>query len=300
MSLKKLKKYFTEEFWIKKQKKNPDHFLTRIFTTLILTVTDFIKQNCFEKAATLTFYSLLSIIPIIAIAFGIAQLLGWEAKLDDQIREQFTSQPEIADKIIEFSQSMLQRTRGGLIAAFGLAVLLWTAFRMIVNIGNYFDMIWNVKTPKTIWQQVKTYLPLIPLFPVFVIIAHSSIIFLSTLPYLRSSKIVGPLFEYFLQIFPFLLMAIALSFIYLWLPNRKVPWKAGIIAGVITALIYLAWQWVYINFQIKSASYGAIYGGFAAIPLFLLWLYYSWLIVLFGTVLSTHIEIKKIKELKKQ
>lgn len=291
--MKRYKKYLTRKFWLAQQKEHPDCFFTRLLSTLILTGTDFISQNCFEKAATLTFYSLLSIIPAVAIAFGIAQLLGLEAYLDDQIHAQFAEQPEIANKIISFSASMLKQTKGGLIAGFGLVILLWTAFRMIVNIGTYFDIIWKVKGSKTIWQQIKTYLPLIPLFPIFVIVAHSGIIFLSTLPYLTRSEILSPLSEILLTLSPWLLIASMLTFIYIWLPNCKVSWKSAVIAGIATALMYQVWQWIYINFQLKSASYGAIYGGFAAIPLFMLWLYYSWLIVLFGTVLSTHIETKK-------
>ena len=101
-----------------------------------------------------------------------------------------------------------------------------------------------------------------------------------------------PAVIFLFSLIPYLFSFGLLSFIYIYLPNTKVSWKAAIIAGFITGIIYVVWQYIYVTFQAKAASYGTIYGSFAAIPLFLIWLNYSWLIILFGVELTKSLQKK--------
>lgn len=284
-----------ENFWNPDKERKPKNIFDKIFLILVASLKNFIDDNCFDKASTLTFYSLLSLIPLIAIGFGIAQELGFAERFTEQIEAQFQNQPEVAKKIIEFSHSTLKTTKGGLIAVFGLAILIWTVFRMIGNIATFFDEIWAVKTPRTIWQQIKSFIPMILYFPIFLVASNSVIIFMSTQAILASQSIdflsfFGPVIAFLIQLSPYLINWALLSFLYIYLPNTKVSWKAGILAGFAAGMLYAVWQWIYVTFQANASSYGAIYGSFAAVPLFLIWLNYSWLIVLFGTELSHRIQ----------
>lgn len=298
-----IRNFFQKEIWKDLHKLSfTRQVLYKYLRILISTGEGFFKNKGFEKASTLTFYSLLSIIPMVAIGFGIAQLFGFEDKFADQIKIQLQSQPQVADKIIQFAHSTLKQTRGGIIAGFGIAVLLWTVLCMIGNIETYFNEFWQVKTPRTLWQQVKCYIPLIFLFPLFLVGSSSLIIYISTIAILTSQSInvLNFLNSYIVDLFkiiPHLLSWLLLSFLYIFLPNTKVPWKAGIIAGISTGILFNIWQWIYVTFQVNASSYGAIYGSFAAIPLFLIWLNYSWLLVLFGSELSfqIHNELKAKK-----
>jgi membrane protein len=287
--------YFQQEFWNPKQKSKSKNFFHKVLRILFASIRDFIDDKCFDKASTLTFYSLLSIIPLVAIGFGIAQELGFADRFTEQVKAQLYNQPQVAEKIIEFSDSTLKTTKGNIIAWFGFIILLWTVFRMIGNIGSSFDEIWNVKNSLTLWQQVKRYIPMIFLFPIFLVGSSTIIIFMSTKAILAFKSIevlnyFSPFIEFIFQWIPYLVSWGLLSFIYIYLPNTKVSWKAGIIAGIITGILYVIWQWIYVTFQVNASSYGAIYGGFAALPLFLIWLNYSWLIILFGTELSRNIQ----------
>lgn len=302
MSLKgQLKDFITffRKLWNKKEqnKDQQQGIFFNSISVLIASIKGFVDDRCFEKAATLTFYSLLSIVPLIAIGFGIAQSLGFAEAFAEQVKSQFHQQPQVAEKIIEFSNSTLKTTKGSIIAAFGLAVLLWTAFKMIGYIAFFFDEIWKVKSERTFWQQVKSYVPMILLFPIFLVFSSSTIIYMSTKAILAIQSInilqvFGPLIRILFQVIPYLISWGLLSFFYIFLPNTKVSWKAGLIAGVAIGLIYVSWQWVYVTFQLHASSYGAIYGSFAAVPLFLIWLNYSWLILLFGTEFSYHLQKK--------
>lgn len=287
--------YFRQDYWDANSKKKPKSFSEKILRILIASIRGFFDDNCFDKASTLTFYSLLSIIPLMAIGFGIAQELGFSAAFTDQVKSQFQGQPQIAEKIIEFSDSTLKTTKGGVVAAFGLAILLWTVFRMIATIATAFDGIWKVGNAPSFWQQVKRFVPMIFLFPIFLVGSSSVILLISTKALLAFNSIeilnvFTPSVKHLFHYIPYLVSWGLLSFIYIYLPNTHVTWKAGIWAGIIAGILFVIWQWIYITFQVNASSYGAIYGGFAAVPLFLIWLNYSWLIILFGTELACHIQ----------
>ncbi len=262
------------------------------------TIKNFIMKNGFEKASTMTFYTLLSIVPLMAIGFGVAQYLGFESQFKSLVQEKFYHQPRVAEKMIQFSLSTLKQTRGDVIASVGIIVLLWTVVRMFGNIENYFNQFWHIKQSRSIWQQIKSFLPLILLFPLFLVGSSSLVLFLTTESHLfldsfGFSNLVDQTILFFAMVARFLLSWSWLSFLFIYLPNTKVPWKAGIIAGLFAGLFFSLWQWIYVTFQVNAASYGAIYGSFAAIPLFLFWLNYSWLILLLGSELSYQIHLQQ-------
>jgi membrane protein len=285
-------RFFRKDLW----ETQNNNFFYRALRIAIASVQGFIEDKGFDKASTLTFYFLLSLIPLVAISFGIAQGLGFEDKFEEQVKSQLLqSQPQVAEKILEFSNATLRTTRGGIIAAFGIVVLVWTVLRMIGNIESFFDDIWRAKKTRTLWEQVKSYVPMILLFPIFLVGSSSILVYMSTtatsiIESVKFLSFLGPFVKYLFQLISYLVSWAFLSFIYIYLPNTKVSWKAGMIAGIITGLIYVIWQWIYVTFQVNAASYGAIYGSFAAIPLFLIWLNYSWLIIIFGAELTYHIQ----------
>lgn len=288
--------FFRKDIWEDPNKRHPfRNFIYRWLRIVISSGQDFLNDKGFDKASTLTFYSLLSIIPLVAIGFAIAQNLGFGEKFAEQVQQQLQNQPQVAEKIIDFANATLKTTRGGIIASFGIVVLIWTVLRMIGNIATFFDEIWHVKKTRTLWEQIKRYLPMIVLFPIFLVGSNSLIVFLSTKAALTTQSlefldIFSPLITYLFHFIAYLLTWSLLTFLYIYLPNTTVSWKAGILAGIITGILYTIWQWIYVTFQVNASSYGAIYGSFAAVPLFLIWLNYSWLIIIFGAELSYHIQ----------
>ena len=287
--------FFQKDIWEKETEGKPlKNFFYKFLRILISSVKGFLNDKGFDKASTLTFYFLLSLIPLVAIGFGIAQELGFAEQFKEQVKAQLSSQPQVAEKIIEFSDATLKTTKGGIIAAFGFLVLIWTVLRMIGNISSFFNEIWKVES-RTLWQQIKSYVPMILLFPIFLVGSSSALVYMSetAINFIESVKFLsflGPLVTYLFQFVAYLVSWGFLSFIYIYLPNTDVSWKAGMVAGIITGLIYLLWQWVYITFQVNASSYGVIYGSFAAIPLFMIWLNYSWLIIIFGAELTYQIQ----------
>ncbi|MBA2368429.1 MAG: YihY/virulence factor BrkB family protein [Candidatus Protochlamydia sp.] len=269
-------------------------FCYKSLRILIGSVQGFFKDKGFDKASTLTFYSLLAIIPLLAIGFGIAQELGFAEKFEEQVKMQFGSQPEVANKLVEFSNSTLKTTKGSLVASLGLIFLFWTVLKTIGNIEDFFNEIWKVKS-RTLWEEVKSFIPVILLFPIFLVGSSSVILFSSTATIAATEALsflhfLTPWVSVLFNIIAYLVSWCLISLLLIYLPNTQVSWKAGFKAGIITGIIFFIWQWIYVTFQVKAASYGTIYGSFAAVPLFLIWLNYSWLILMFGAELCYNIQ----------
>jgi membrane protein len=266
-------------------------FIIRQLRIFLLTVRGYVRDKCTLQASSLTFYSLLSIVPIVAMAFGIAKGFGFQKLLEKQLLEKFPGQEEVMMQIVSFAQSLLENTKGGMIAGIGVAVLLWSVIKLLGNIERSFNDIWEIKKSRNIGRKFSDYLSIILISPVLVILSSSVTVFITTQVTQITEKvallgIISPLILFIIKLLPYCLVWILFTFIYILMPNTKVNFSSGFIAGVIAGTIFQVAQWAYINFQVGVAKYNAIYGSFAALPLFLIWLQLSWLIVLFGAEIS--------------
>ncbi len=291
--VQKVKKFLTQDIWRIRLKDLPrsKSLLVNYLRVVILALRGFAEDKCQLRASALTFYSLLSIVPVVAMAFGIAKGFGFEKVLEEQLVEKFQGQEEIMTRVVEFAQSFLENTKGGLIAGIGIALLFWTVIKVLGNIELSFNHIWGIKTSRTLLRKFSDYLAIMLICPILLIVSSSLTVFITSQIQLITEKIsllgvFSPLIFLFLKLLPFCMLWLLFSVIYIVMPNTKVKFSSGIVAGIIGGTVYQIVQWIYISFQIGASKYGAIYGSFAALPLFLVWLQLSWLIVLFGAEIS--------------
>ena len=266
-------------------------YVVRTLKVLLMTIRGFQKDHCSVKASALTFYSLLSIVPIIAMIFGIAKGFGFDKRLQSQLLEKFAGQEAVLHKIFEFSDSLLQRTQGGVVAGIGVALLFFSVINVLGYIERSFNDIWKVEKDRSFGRKSSDYLSVMMVCPLLFVMASSlTVTMAGKLRYV--AKIVSGLgvppepILLLLGIIPYCLIWAMFSFIYIYMPNTKVRLRSGLIAAVVTGTAYQAFQWLYIALQVGVARANAIYGSFAALPLFLTWLQISWMIVLFGSELS--------------
>jgi len=260
-------------------------FFIRALKILLLAIRGYRRDQCTMKASALTFYSVLSVVPVIAVFFGIAKGFGFDKKLQAQLLANFSSQPYALLKVFEFSDSMLQKTNGGVIAGIGVGLLFWSVVKVLGHIEDSFNDIWKVEKPRTIARKCIHYLFITIVCLIIVIMA-------STLTLTMASQlkfIAGKLSRWelppapilvLLKIIPFVLIWVLFAFVLIYMPNTKVRLKSGIVAAVAAGTAYHATQWVYISFQIGVAKANVFYGSFAALPLFLVWIQLNCLIVL--------------------
>ena len=268
-------------------------FLIKQLRIIILTLRGFDEDKCFFRASSLTFYTLLSIVPVAAMLFGIAKGFGFERILRKELFERFPgeAQQEVMVKVIEFAESMLEATKGGLIAGIGLVVLFWSVIKVLSYIESSLNDIWKIKEDRTWGRKFSDYLAVMIISPLLIIVSSSATVFITSqitqlTNQIKLLGIISPLIFLSFKLTPYVLIWILFTVIYVLMPNTKVNLKAGIVAGIIAGTIFQIVQWGYISFQVGTAKYNAIYGSFAALPLFLMWVQISWWVVLFGAELS--------------
>jgi membrane protein len=287
---KRISHFLTHSLWrvrLDKLEKKQSFFIRqlRIFS---LAINGFNEDKCLLKATALTYYTLFSIVPIIALAFAIAKGFGFEQSLQQDLLLKFQDQKDILTQAFVYADKMLANTKGGLIAGVGIVLLLWSIIKLLSSIEESFNEIWEIKRDRTWTRKITDYLSIMLIGPVFIILSGGLTVWLKTgLDTVASNvEIISPITVIFLKLFSFGLMWGMFIFLYMALPNTKVTFKGAAMGSLIAAILFELLQWAYVSSQIGVASYNKIYGSFAALPLFLIWIQYSWFVVLFGAELT--------------
>jgi membrane protein len=275
-------------------------FLIKTLRIVILAIHGFKKDDCPRRASALTYYSLLSFVPILAMIFGIPKGFGLEKYIESQIMElarKGNLQADVVTRIMNFAGSLLEHTKGGVIAGIGVIFLFWTVISILGNVEKAFNDIWEVKKSSTLVRKFTDYISMTVSAPMLVIVSSSITVLVAGEVQLLVRKVAvlgvfSPLIFFLLTLLPYVSISILLTLHYIVMPNTRVPVRSGILAGIVTGTGYQIVQWIYIKFQIGVSSYGAIYGSFAAFPLFLGWLQISWMIVLLGAEIAfAHVNV---------
>jgi membrane protein len=262
----------------------------RALKVLSVAVSEFFNDQCLLRASSLTFYTLMSIVPVFAVIFGIAKGFGLEKVLERELMQQMAGQEQVIERILAFSKNMLENTRGGLIAGVGVLLMLWSAVKVLSQIEAALNAMWDVREKRSWGRRFSDYLAVMFIGPILVLVSGSASVFIRTQFGAIAAKfqIVGwmsPLVFQALRLTPLVLVWALFTLIYKAMPNTRVRFGAAAWGAAIGGLLYQIVQWLYIDFQVGVAKQNAIYGSFAALPLFLAWVQLSWTIVLFGAEL---------------
>ena len=258
---------------------------------LILAFKGFNRDKCQLRAAALTFYSILSLIPILAMVFGIAKGFGFEQKLELLLQEKIASRDMVAqeglDWVISKAKLLLESTRGSLIAGVGLIVLMWAATRVLRHIEAALNDIWEIKNSRPWIRNFTDLLSIMVVAPILFILAQSTTVFITAIiqDLSKGMKLLGHLFL-LIKLVPFGLIWLLFTMIYVVVPNTKVNFKSALVAGVIVGTIFQLSQWIFFKSQMGISKYNAIYGSFAFLPLLLIWIQTAWLILLLGAEIA--------------
>lgn len=285
--------FFNKKIWLLHEHQFPAFkaFLFKALKITVLAYQGFIRDLCLLRASALTLYTLLAIVPIIAMLFGIAKGFGLEQLLQQQLFVHVPHQEKTVQELIKFAQNLLESTKGEVVAGIGIIVLLWTVINTISNIEESFNSIWKVSKGRSVSRKVSDYLSLMVLAPFLLILASSINVFLNTkiASWINLPEVSGLLLKV-LNYFPLLLMVNLFALIFIFMPNHKVRYSAGFIAAAATGILYEFIQWIYLSLQIGVSSNNAIYGSLAALPLFVIWVQTGWMIVLFGCEIAFYIQ----------
>jgi membrane protein len=291
--IKNILKYLQEDIWRVSIGQLPKWkaLAIRQLRVILLAFRGFSEDKLDLRASALTFYSILSVVPIVAMAFGVAKGFGLQSTFEEAIKKRFYGQEEVLDWVIKFANSFLENTKGGLIAGIGLVILFFAVMKMLSNIESSFNDIWQIRTPRTWYRKFADYFSLMFIGPVLLIMSSSATVFITTQVTQIVEEVsllghVSPIIFFLIKLIPYVLIWLLLTLVYMIMPNTKVSFKSALLAGIIAGTLFVLLQWGYVKFQVGVSRYNAIYGSFAALPLFVMWLQISWLVVLFGSEIS--------------
>ena len=248
-------------------------FRVKLYRVLILSLRGFFDDQL--KASALTYYSVLSVVPVVALLFGIARGFGYENVIKQQLLEKLSGQKEVVSRITQFAHSLLEHTQSSVIAGLGLIFLFYSVLSVLMSIENYFNEIWHVSEGRPIKRKITDYLSFMLIAPVLLILSSGLTVFFSTEVKTVVQRIeilgtVSPVISYIFSLSPYFTTWLLFTFMYIFMPCTRVRFASGALAGLIGGIMFQLCQWVYITFQIGVSRYNAIYGSFAALPIFLI------------------------------
>ncbi len=253
------------------------------------------RDNIYIKASALTFFSILSLIPMVALGFGIAKGFGMQDELRAQIIMQFHNEEQVMAWILDFANTMLEQASGGWIAGVGIALLFYTVGQLLSYVETTLNSIWRVEETRAWYRQVTDYLAIIILLPI-VLIASSSVTVLATTrlnDLLSKSDILEglkPVVSFLVQLIPYILLCALATAAFLIMPNTRVKVRPAAVAGLVTGIALQLLQVLYVESQMGITKLGTLYGSFAAIPLLMIWVQMSWVVLLVGAQLSYYLQ----------
>jgi membrane protein len=266
-------------------------FILRQLRIIALAVRGFSKDKVQLRASALTFYSLLSVIPVAAIAFAIAKGFGLDQNLEQLITEKFQTHQEVLNFLLLNARSAIEETRGGYIAGVGVIILFWSVMSLLGHIESSFNFIWQIRSSRPWYRKFTDYLTIMLIAPVLIILSSSITVYISIelSNYMAQAPILNffkPVISFFIHFAPYFLSWFTMTALFIIMPNAKVKFAPALISGIIAGTILQGLQWIYIDLQFGISKLSAIYGSFAAVPLFIIFLQSSWTVVLLGAELS--------------
>ena len=287
--IEKIKRFITHDIWhAGLDKYSPVvAFLIRQLRVFIFAIKSIKEDQITIRASALTYYSTISVVPVMAMFVGIAKGFGFQEKLENEIQSALEGQEEVLKWILDFANNFIASIQGGLVASIGLVILVYTVMKVLGNIESSFNAIWQVKKARSFGRKFSDYLSLMIIAPIFIFLASGLNVFIQEFALGTGIfDFLGPVITFLLGFLPFILIWFLFTILYMVMPNTRVHFRWALIAGIIAGTAFQLLQWAYINSQSAFSRYNAIYGAFAALPLFLLWMQISWMIVLTGAEIS--------------
>ena len=239
------------------------------------------EDRLFDEAASLSYTSLLSMVPLLAVVFGVASIFPvfqqWSEQLQSFVFSNFV--PASGDKIQSYLAGFLESV--GKLTLTGTLVLIITALLLMVRIERTFNLIWRVPTARSIGNRVVMYWAVLTLGP----LALGAAIALSAQPVFEQVAVGAATHSSWRGLGIFSLSWLAFTLMFLLVPNRRVHFSHAVAGAFLSAILFGLAKKAFVTF-VANASFNVIYGALAAIPIFLFWLYLVWIVVLLGASLA--------------
>lgn len=256
-------------------------YLARSYRLLYYTVRGVNLHRTFVESAALTLYTMFALVPLLALVLLILGRLGSLQPAIDLLYVAFAEWSSLLDKVLDTARAAADNLPNGIFAIIGIGTLLWAIFAVFRSVEESFNHIWGIRRTRRFWKRYLAYLVIAIVVPALWGLATSF-----TLDLFRFIGLSGGMSVAVERLISVAITSLGATLLYKYLPYTPVAWRNAWRSGIIAGVLLMLWQWGYVYVQGYMTSYNTIYGSFAAIPLFIIWLQWSWNIILFGCELS--------------
>ncbi|MGH8242417.1 MAG: YihY/virulence factor BrkB family protein [Steroidobacteraceae bacterium] len=271
----------------------PANWLLDVLRYPFALARDLIRGELNLRAMGLVYTTLLSLVPLAAFAFAVLKGLGVHRDLEPLIYEFLRPIGDRAFELTAQFMAFVDRVRGDVLGSVGLAFLLYTVVSTIQKLEEAFNFAWHVERPRSFMRRVSEYLSLMVVGPIFIVVVFSlfgAVANHRSMAWLTSHEPFGTIVRALGFLGPYLFVTFAFTFLYIFVPNTRVRFKAALIGGVVAGLLWAAGGELFTRIIAASTQMVAIYAGFAIFLATLIWIYVSWLILLIGAQLSFYVQ----------
>ncbi len=257
----------------------------RVVRTVLILARDLSHGQLTLRAMSLVYTTLLSIVPLLALSFSVLKAFGVANQIQPMLLTFLEPLGEKGEEITLNIVRFIQNMNVGVLGAVGLALLVYTAISLMQKIEASLNYIWHIPRPRRLSERFSRYLSVLMVGPLLVFSAvgiTATVMNIDTVRELLAIDVLGQTVRALSRLVPYLFVISAFTFVYLFIPNARVRFVPALIGGVAGGIAWQSAGWMFAIFVASSNKYSAIYSGLAILILFMIWLYLSWLILLFG------------------
>lgn len=260
---------------------------------VLLIATQYREKSCQKSAASLTYVTLFAIVPLMTVTYSMFSIIPAFKGLGEQLQNLIFSHvlPETGQELVSYLKEFSEQARN--LTVFGVLFLVVSAYVMLTNIEKNFNAIWGVPRGRKGIANFLLYWAVLSLGPLLLGAGLAMTTYLASLRLLMDAYDSLGVVAWVLEIVPLLLTAAAFTLLFIAVPNCKVPFTHGVIGGLVTMVVFELLKGLF-GWIVTHTSFTLIYGAFAIVPLFLLWVNLIWMVVLGGAVLVRTISIYQI------
>ncbi len=264
----------------------PQQWAYKTLRLLFVLIREFANGQLNLRAMSLVYTTLLSMVPLLAVSFSVLKAFGVHNQIEPLLLNLVQPLGDKGNEIVINVLGFVENMKVGVLGSVGLALLLYTVVSLLQKVENSFNYVWHAKSTRSLSRRFSDYLSVILVGPVLVFSAigmTASMMNSAVVQHILSIEPFGSLVVLLSKLMPFILVILAFSFVYMFVPNTKVRFTSALMGAAVGGTLWQTTGLVFAEFAASSTKYAAIYSGFAILILFMIWLYLSWLILLLGS-----------------
>ena len=289
-TFKKLKSFFSEDIWnidldeLSKARARALKYLK----VMMITIKTFSSEKIGFQAVALSFFSTMSVVPFVAIVFAVTGGLGLADKLTEFLYEYFNNSQQVIDTILGFAQNIINTAQSSAMGLVSALLFVWIIIWMMMSVEKVFNNVWMVQKSRNLFRRLSVILVMLLVSPFIVLVFFGgSVVYSHALNYLGLDVESFTIFKTILGWILFGVVAtLTFSAMYKFIPNAAVDYSNALRAAIFSGIAFTIMQYVYLETQVMVTRLNGIYGAFAAVPLFMIWINVGWFIILIGAELS--------------